>query len=578
MQVAPLAEPAALLASPIQLHGQESQQADASAPTDFASSFASLIALWEDPAQDPSLTSQHESNLAGTQLILPIAPPQAPNVPTPPPSATPNANSQVSLDANSNSKLSAGLDPARPATPLVMSQPADVLPLHAEAPGKMLPTAQSDDETMPLLDETSNDSPLAALQPAVLTEAPKANVAAAGKASLAQVPSPAAPPNILPTQPVTAASTRLAPSKADSTGVSTRAMRGAAPRTHVDGATGTTPTPDSSDAIQESATVLDYDLQLRYRPNSPASLAMEQMAEQLRTSQFPAEPRDPVYQKLMDQEPAEPVLDASPAAASLPNQADLAAGAIPKAQDPAPAEPLVASTPVTANSSPVSVEILPSPKPAPSAPSPQMELPPSPQPAPDQPVAKPRMRTAQFIEPSPPSPWQKQTQTISIRIPLDNGTGNSRHLDLVFRNTNNNLVLQMNTTGADIQSQIRESMPNLIEKLQTSDWHSVNGNGIAPSQAAGQTQAALDTRSLEARAFPEPGTLSAPHSVTAGQPLGNASAGSFAGNSGENLGDRHPQGQSGGGQQGQQHNDRRRQQQWQAEFNNGFDDQPLNSI
>ncbi len=69
-----------------------------------------------------------------------------------------------------------------------------------------------------------------------------------------------------------------------------------------------------------------------------------------------------------------------------------------------------------------------------------------------------------------------EAKTISIRIPLTDtslaGTGEARHIDLVFNNRNSNLTLQFHSPSAEIQQRIEESMPTLLDKLQTADWTS----------------------------------------------------------------------------------------------------------
>lgn len=78
-----------------------------------------------------------------------------------------------------------------------------------------------------------------------------------------------------------------------------------------------------------------------------------------------------------------------------------------------------------------------------------------------------------------------EAKTISIRIPLTDtslaGTGEARHIDLVFNNRNSNLTLQFHSPSAEIQQRIEESMPTLLDKLQTADWTSKSPEvGAAP--------------------------------------------------------------------------------------------------
>ena len=69
-----------------------------------------------------------------------------------------------------------------------------------------------------------------------------------------------------------------------------------------------------------------------------------------------------------------------------------------------------------------------------------------------------------------------EAKTISIRIPLTDanlaGPGVPQHIDLVFNNRNSNLTLQFHSPSAEIQQRIEESMPSLLDKLQTVDWTS----------------------------------------------------------------------------------------------------------
>jgi hypothetical protein len=47
-----------------------------------------------------------------------------------------------------------------------------------------------------------------------------------------------------------------------------------------------------------------------------------------------------------------------------------------------------------------------------------------------------------------------------------------RHLDLIFNQRNNDLTLQFHSPNAEIQGRIEESMPSLLDKLQTENWSS----------------------------------------------------------------------------------------------------------
>jgi len=76
-----------------------------------------------------------------------------------------------------------------------------------------------------------------------------------------------------------------------------------------------------------------------------------------------------------------------------------------------------------------------------------------------------------------PPPPQVQSgsglaKTISIRIPFAESTPGegARHIDLVFENRNNDLTLRFHSPTSEIQQRIEESMPALMDKLQTADW------------------------------------------------------------------------------------------------------------
>ena len=141
--------------------------------------------------------------------------------------------------------------------------------------------------------------------------------------------------------------------------------------------------------------------------------------------------------------------------------------------------------------------------------------------------------SARMAEVKTPLPMASgEAKTISIRIPLTDanlaGAGVAQHIDLVFNNRNSNLTLQFHSPSAEIQQRIEESMPSLLDKLQTADWTSKPreaGAGLslpeAPFEARKRAEAFLPTGQN-----PEPAQglpLAAP-SGQQGSSLGDSSA------------------------------------------------------
>ncbi len=89
---------------------------------------------------------------------------------------------------------------------------------------------------------------------------------------------------------------------------------------------------------------------------------------------------------------------------------------------------------------------------------------------------------------APPPPQVQMgsgiAKTISIRIPFAESSAGegARHIDLVFENRNNDLTLQFHSPTSEIQQRIEESMPALMDKLQTADW---TGKPSAPAVPGG---------------------------------------------------------------------------------------------
>ena len=108
-------------------------------------------------------------------------------------------------------------------------------------------------------------------------------------------------------------------------------------------------------------------------------------------------------------------------------------------------------------------------EPAPRAASGPTQAPPPP------PAAAPQRTRAAFVPEAPPTPLaSREAKTISIRIPLNDSSAAigapARHLDLIFNQRNNDLTLQFTSPNTEIQGRIEESMPTLLNKLQTENW------------------------------------------------------------------------------------------------------------
>ena len=117
-----------------------------------------------------------------------------------------------------------------------------------------------------------------------------------------------------------------------------------------------------------------------------------------------------------------------------------------------------------------------SPSPAPHSlePAPRTASGPT-QAAPPPPAAATQRTRAAFVPEAPPTPLaSREAKTISIRIPLNDSSAAigapARHLDLIFNQRNNDLTLQFTSPNTEIQGRIEESMPTLLNKLQTENW------------------------------------------------------------------------------------------------------------
>lgn len=174
----------------------------------------------------------------------------------------------------------------------------------------------------------------------------------------------------------------------------------------------------------------------------------------------------------------EPTLQAAPQAAPLEMTAPDVDAEPPLKEEPkmsleqpvpdtAPRQdaPVVKAASEETSSSPAPHSLEPAPRPASGA-----ALPQAPPPAP-----VPQRSKATFVpEPPPAPPASREAKTISIRIPLNDSSAAIgtpvRHLDLIFNQRNNDLTLQFNSPNTEIQSRIEESMPSLLNKLQTENW------------------------------------------------------------------------------------------------------------
>lgn len=66
-----------------------------------------------------------------------------------------------------------------------------------------------------------------------------------------------------------------------------------------------------------------------------------------------------------------------------------------------------------------------------------------------------------------------EAKTISIRIPLteaDRAGGQRRHVDVVFQHRNSDVTLQFRSPTGEIQRNIEDSIPALMERLRGEDW------------------------------------------------------------------------------------------------------------
>ncbi len=163
-----------------------------------------------------------------------------------------------------------------------------------------------------------------------------------------------------------------------------------------------------------------------------------------------------------------------------------------------------------------------------------------------------------FVPEPPPSPLaSREAKTISIRIPLNDSSAATgtpvRHLDLIFNQRNNDLTLQFNSPNTEIQSRIEESMPSLLNKLQTENWAA---RPAELSAGAAQTDLGLDGRRRADSILPSANqfdSLREPVAIASTSPQGFHFDDSPADR--ENAQDQSQQGRS-----------RKKEQAWQNEF------------
>ncbi len=165
---------------------------------------------------------------------------------------------------------------------------------------------------------------------------------------------------------------------------------------------------------------------------------------------------------------------------------------------------------------------------------------------------------AAFVPEPPPAPLvSREAKTISIRIPLNDSSAATgtpvRHLDLIFNQRNNDLTLQFNSPNTEIQGRIEESMPSLLNKLQTENW------AARPAElAAGAAQPDLG---LDGRRRADSILPSANQFDSLREPVATASASTQGFNFDDSPADR-----ENAQDQSQQGRSRKKERAWQDEF------------
>ncbi len=170
----------------------------------------------------------------------------------------------------------------------------------------------------------------------------------------------------------------------------------------------------------------------------------------------------------------------------------------------------------------------------------------------------PQRSKATFVpEPPPAPPASREAKTISIRIPLNDSSAATgtpvRHLDLIFNQRNNDLTLQFNSPNTEIQGRIEESMPTLLNKLQTENW-------TAPPAELAANVAQPDL-GFDGRRRAESLLPSANQFDSLREPIATASTSSQGSNFDDSPADRKD-----AQEQNQQGPNRKKEQAWQNEF------------
>lgn len=184
--------------------------------------------------------------------------------------------------------------------------------------------------------------------------------------------------------------------------------------------------------------------------------------------------------------PEAPVAEQAPVVASAVEQPVVRMQAEPAAAPAKTAEAAVnVSKPEKVEAPPA--ETLPSqaPAPAPTSESPRVGR----SQAVTQTYASRNVDSQPFAAPAP-----REAKTISIRIPLTEGSANggqaTRHIDLVFQHRNQDLTLQFQAPSKEIQKNLEDSMSNLMNQLRSDNWVS---KAAEPQSMHGAVEAALET-------------------------------------------------------------------------------------
>jgi hypothetical protein len=183
--------------------------------------------------------------------------------------------------------------------------------------------------------------------------------------------------------------------------------------------------------------------------------------------------------------PEAPVVEQAPVGASAVEQPSARMQAEPAAAPAKAADAAVnTSTPEKVVAPPA--ETLPSqaPAPAPTSESPRVGRQQTVTPT----YAARNVDSQPFAAPAP-----REAKTISIRIPLTEGSANggqsTRHIDLVFRHRDQDLTLQFQAPSKEIQKNLEDSMSNLMSQLRSDNWVS---KAAEPQPVHAAAEAALE--------------------------------------------------------------------------------------